>query len=84
MKVAATVPLSPSVTLTSLIVSAGSGSSSSIVPTPWLSAIVALIAFVRLSVNVSFASSSRSPCTRTVTCLVVWPGEKLSVPEVAV
>ena len=42
VNVAATVPALPSVTVTSLIESAGGGSSSVIVPTPWPSAIVAL------------------------------------------
>ena len=67
VKVAVTVPVLPSVTVTSLIESVGSGSSSVMVPTPWPSAIVALIGLVRLTKKVSLASSSRSPLTRTVT-----------------
>ena len=74
MKVALTVPALPSVTVTSSIESVGSGSSSVIVPTPWPSAIVAFVGFERLTKNVSFASSSRSPLTSTVTVFVVWPG----------
>ena len=83
VKVALTVPLSPSVTVTLLTESVGWASSSVIVPTPIPSAIVTLDGFDRLSVNVSFASSSVSPWTRTVTCFVVSPAAKLSVPEVA-
>jgi hypothetical protein len=83
VKVAATVPEFPSVTVTSLIESAGSASSSVIVPMPWLSVIDALTAFVRLSANVSFASSSTSPLTITATCFAVSPAAKLTVPVVA-
>ena len=80
MKVAATVPELPSVTVTSLTDSAGSASSSVIVPMPCASTIVALPAFVRLTVNVSFGSSRKSPLTMTVTCFVVSPAAKVSVP----
>jgi hypothetical protein len=59
-------PESPSNTDTSPIESSGSGSSSEIVPTPWLPTIVTLIAFERLMLKVSAASFSRSPLTRTV------------------
>ena len=83
VKVAATCPESPSVTVTSLIESAGSGSLSVIVPRPCPSAIVAFDGFVRLTKYVSFASSSRSLLTWTVTCFVVWPGVKVSVPFIA-
>ena len=52
----------PSVTVTSLIDSAGSGSSSVIVPIAWPSAMVEFVAFrLRLTKNVSFGSSSGSP-----------------------
>ena len=83
MNVAFVVPMSPSTTLTSLTESAGVGSSSLIVPVPCASAIVTLTAFVRLSVNVSFASSRTSPLTSTVTCWAVWPAVKVAVPLVA-
>ena len=51
-----------------------------IVPTPWLSAIVALVGFERLTKYVSFGSSRRSPLTCTVTGLVVCPAAKVTVP----
>jgi hypothetical protein len=53
-----------------------------IVPTPWPSLIVALTPFVRLTSNVSFASSSVSPLTSTVTVFVVSPVRKVSCPLV--
>jgi hypothetical protein len=83
VKVAATVPPLPSVTVTSSTESEGSGSSSVIVPTPWSSAIVALDAPLRSRKKVSFASSSRSPLTSTVTVFVVSPAAKSSVPPAA-
>ena len=42
-----------------------------IVPTPWLSLIVALIAPLRLTKKVSFASGTVSPITGTVIVRVV-------------
>ena len=83
MKVAATVPLLPSLTVTSLTATAGSGSLSVIVPSPSPSPIVAFDGFERLTKNVSFASSSRSPLTCTVTVFAVCPGVKVSVPAAA-
>ena len=59
----ATVPLLPSVTLTSLMVSAAV-SSSMIVPAPWSSAMVAFTAPERLTVKDSFSSSTESPENR--------------------
>jgi hypothetical protein len=50
VNVALTVPVSGSVTVASLIESAGNGSLSTIVPTPAPSRIVALTAFDRLTV----------------------------------
>jgi hypothetical protein len=82
--VATVVPVSPSITLTSLIVSVDGGSSSVIVPMPCPSAIVAFDGFERLTKKVSLASSSVSPLTRTVTVSVVWPAAKVSVPLAAV
>ena len=71
MKVAATVPVLPSVTATSAIESPGSGSSSVIVPTPCASPTVALTGLERLMKKVSLVSSSVSPLTSTVTGRVV-------------
>jgi hypothetical protein len=80
VNVAVVVPELPSVTLTSLIVSTGGGSSSVIVPVPCPSTMVAFDAFVRLTRKVSFASSSVSLLTTTVTVFVVSPAAKVSVP----
>ena len=84
MNVMLAVPASPSVTLWSLIVSDGAGSSSVIVATPWLSAIVALVGPDRLTTNVSSISSSTSPTTGTEIVFVAWPGVNVSVPDVVV
>jgi hypothetical protein len=51
-----------------------------IVPTPTMSPGVALTGLKRLKKNVSFASSSVSPTTPIVTCLVVWPGANVRLP----
>ncbi len=60
-------------------------SSSTMVPTPWASARAAtLVGLDRLTSNVSFGSSTPSPCTGTTTVLEVSPGAKLTVPEVEV
>ena len=83
MKVALTLPPLPSVTVTLLIEMVGSESLSLTVPRPCPSAMVTFDGFERLSVNVSFASSSRSPLTSTVTVFVVSPGVKVSVPDAA-
>ena len=48
------------------------------------SAIVAFDRVGEVDVNVSLASSSRSPLTSTVTVFVVCPGAKLSVPAAGV
>ena len=78
------VPELPSVKATSLIVIEGSGSSSVIVPTPWVSAIVTFTGTVRFTTNVSSISSIVSPTTGTDTVFVTWPGVNVSVPEVVV
>ena len=83
VNVALTVPVSTSVTVTSLIESDGMPSSSSIVATPDPSLIVALPGLDRLRRKVSLFSSSVSPATNTVTVRVVWPGANVSVPLVA-
>ena len=54
------------------------------VPTPWLSLIVALDAPLRLTKKVSVASGMVSPITGTLMVRVVWPGVKVSVPDVLV
>ena len=67
MNVAATVPALPSVTVTSLIESAGGGSSSVIVPTPWPSAIVAFDGARQVDEERLVRSRrARSPLTGTV------------------
>ena len=71
----------PSVLVTSLMLMRGS--SSTMVPTPWPSAMVALVGLLRLTKNVSFGSASRSPLTSTVMVLLVSPGAKVSVPLAA-
>ncbi len=65
-KFALVVPTLPSVCDTSLMTSEGVGSLSLIVPVPVgvvMSAVAAGVGLLRLTVNVSFASSSRSPLT---------------------
>ena len=52
MKVASVVPVLPSVTVTSLMLIRGS--SSRMVPTPWPSAMIALVGLLRLTKKVSF------------------------------
>jgi hypothetical protein len=84
VKAAFVVPELPSVTVTSLIESAGSGSSSVIVPTPWLSVMVAFTAPERFRVKVSLSSSIVSPRTGTVMVPVVEPATMVSVPLVDV
>ncbi len=74
------VPELPSLSATSLMVSAESASSFRIVPRPWLSAMVAFTGLVRLTKSVSSASGVTSPRTVTLTVCVVWPGLKVTVP----
>ena len=83
VKAALTVPEFPSVTVTSLIDSVGVTTPSSfrMVPSPWLSAMVALVGMLRFTKNVSFGSTTVSPRTRTVIVLLVSPGLNVSVPE---
>ena len=71
----------PSVLVTSLMLMRGS--SSRMVPTPWPSAMVALVGLLRLTTKVSFGSARRSPLTSTVIVPVVWPAGIVSVPEAA-
>jgi hypothetical protein len=82
LKLALTVPVFPSVTVTLPTETVGGGSSSVIVPTPVPSAMVTLTASDRLTVKVSSISSSVSPLTRTVAVFVVWPGENTRLPPV--
>ncbi len=58
------------------------GSSSTIVPTPWLSGNVAFTGVNRSTKNVSSCSSIRSPKTATWIGLFTSPGRKVSVPLV--
>ncbi len=87
LKLKSLVPLLPSVaeTFAMLILggSAGWASSLRIVPMPWLSAITALAGSNRLTWKFSSPSNLVSPNTLTTTCLLVWPGVKVSVPEVS-
>ena len=71
----------PSALVTSLMLMRGS--SSTMVPTPWPSAMVALVGLLRLTTKVSFGSARRSPLTSTVMVLLVSPGAKVSVPDAA-
>jgi hypothetical protein len=82
VKLAGVVPASPSVTVTSLTITDGAGSSSRMVPTAWPSAITAPEAPDRLTRNVSFGSSRASPFTATVTGCVVLPGGNVATPDV--
>src|ERR1044071_7169989 len=58
-------------------------SSSTIVPIPCPSAIVALVALVRLTKKLSLPSTTVSPMTTTATVFVVSPGLKVRVPLLA-
>ena len=78
------VPALPSVSETSLMVSDGAVSSFTMVPAPWLSAIVALVAPERFTTYVSLFSSMRSPTIGTGTVFSTWPGVNVSVPVVVV
>ena len=84
MNVAVTEPTSGSMTVTFANASVGIGSSSVIVPVPWLSAIVAFVGFDRLAANVSSNSSRVSPTMGTVKVLVRTPGANESVPAALV
>ena len=66
MNTALTVPALPSITVASLIDSDGSGSSLTMVPTPWPSTTTALVTLVTLTKKVSLGSLSVSPLTSTV------------------
>ena len=75
-------PVLPSLRLTAGAIEMR-GSSSTMVPTPWPSAMVALVGLLRLTTKVSFGSGRRSPLTSTVIVPVVWPAGIVSVPEAA-
>ncbi len=83
VKVAGEVPALPSFNDTSLMLRVGVASSSVIVPVPTAAPSVALVGLVSVTVNVSLASSSRSPFTSTVTVWLVSPGANVSVPDAA-
>ncbi len=78
------VPALPSVSETSLMVSDGAVSSFTMVPAPWLSAIVAFVAPDRFTTYVSLGSSVRSPTIGTGTVCTTCPGRNVSVPLVVV
>jgi len=82
-EIASTVPLSPSVTATLLILKLGSASSLLIVPVPVVAAIVTLLGALNITVKVSLASFVGSPLIGTVTIWLLWPGVKVSVLLVA-
>ena len=82
VKPALLVPVSPSVTVTSLIDSVGIASSLVIVPRPWSSLSVAFAAF-RDRPEGFVGLVEASPWTGTVTVFVVSPGAKVSVPLAA-
>ena len=80
--VATACPESPSVIVTSVIDSDGAASSSVMVPSAWLSEMLALIAFDKFSKNVSLASSKTSPLIGTVIVFEVAPAAIVRTPEV--
>ena len=84
VKVMFDVPALPSTSETSLITIEANGSSSVIVPIPWLSAIVTFTGTVRFTKNVSSISSKTSPTIGTEIVFVTCPGRNVSVPEVEV
>ena len=63
--------------------SAGVASSFWIVPVACASAIVAFVAPLRLTTNVSAGSKSTSPVTETVTFVEVAPAVNVAVPDAA-
>jgi hypothetical protein len=79
LKMKPVVPAFPSSCVESVINSVGVASSFRIVPTPWESAIVALLGLLRLTAKFSSGSISRSAATWTVTCLLKSPGLNVSV-----
>ncbi len=82
-KFALVVPVLPSVTVTSLIDSAGVASSSVIVTSPAPSPIEALVALDSVTLTVSSSSSSASPSVVTAIGCVSTPGIKVRIPLAA-
>src|SRR5436189_277142 len=81
VNVAVVVPLLPSVTLTLLMLSAGSTASSlTIVPTPWAPLMVAFVGLLKLTTKVSSGSTVVPPFTLTAIGCVLTPGANVSVP----
>ena len=82
LKFALTVPMFPSVTVTSEMAMPGCGRPSSlmIVPTPWLSVTIAFAAAPRLTKNVSSGSTTTSPMMPMKRLLVVAPGKTVNEP----
>ncbi len=83
VNVAGVVPLLPSVTDASVIVIVGGASSSLMVTMPTLSSMVALDGFESVTLNVSLASTARSPTIVTGTSWLVWNGLNVIVPDPA-
>ena len=86
VKVALVVPLLPSVSVTSEMLSPGAVTPSSLVMVPvalaWAS--VAPVGLVRVTVKVSLGSTTVSPRTLTATVWEVVPAAKVRVPVAAV
>jgi hypothetical protein len=80
VKTSSTVELSPSATPGSSIDNAGAASSSTIVPMPCPSTIVAFVAADRFTAKVSFGSSSVSSLICTVTLLLTSDGANVRTP----
>ena len=72
------MPEFPSVTVTSLIESAGTASSSAIVPSPLASKIDAFDALLNPTANVSLASLNLSPFTVTENVCVIYENGKFT------
>ena len=74
----------PSRAVVSLIESDGGAFLSTIVPAPWASSTLASVGPERLTLSVSFASSSESPVIATSIVLAVSPGANVRAPLPAV
>ena len=83
MNTAGVVPLLPSVTVTSLMLSTGAASSSLIVPTPCPFPIVACVGALRFTTKLRSLCLIVFPSTWTVIVLLVSPGLNVSAPLAA-
>src|SRR5438552_2726775 len=79
VKVNSVGPALFSLWLTSLVVMVGRESWLALFRAPWLSLIVALTGFERLTKNVSLGSNLVSPLTVTATGWLVTPGRKVKI-----